>query len=77
MYLSDISAHQLAYNKFEINEADYNFKAGFYEYQVYQMPYGGSEDETLGYLVETGMLRVISQDIVKVVHKSENKVYGR
>lgn len=49
------------FNSFTFTEGvDVTFKfLGDYKYQVYQMPDGGSTNETLGILVETGKMRVI------------------
>ena len=77
--LSDISPTS-AYNQFEIKEPiDIELKAGFYEYKAYQMPDSTTTDESLGHLVEVGLMRVDGESVTKKVHKTENKVkvYGR
>lgn len=58
LYLTDISAFPDRYNKFTIDEGttvDF-VNTGEHEYKVYQMPDGGSTDETLGVLVENGLM---------------------
>jgi len=59
-YLTDISLFPERYNNFTLTEGtDITFKFnGDYEYTVYQMPDGGSTDESLGLLVETGKMRL-------------------
>jgi hypothetical protein len=61
LYLTDVSQSVNSYNLFTLIEGtDVTFRSiGDYEYQVYQMPNGGSTDETLGHLVEIGKMRLI------------------
>jgi hypothetical protein len=61
LYLTDVSQSVNSYNLFTLIEGtDVTFRSiGDYEYKVYQMPNGGSTDETLGRLVEIGKMRLI------------------
>lgn len=61
LYLTDVSQSVNSYNLFTLIEGtDVTFRSiGDYEYQVYQMPNGGSTDETQGHLVEIGKMRLI------------------
>ena len=60
LYLTDNSLFPERYNDFTLTEGtDVTFKfLGDYKYTVYQMPDGGSTDQTLGRLVETGKMRL-------------------
>lgn len=61
LYLTDVSQSVARYNLFTLIEGtDVTFRSlGDYQYQVYQMPNGGSLDTSLGHLVETGKMRLI------------------
>lgn len=73
LYLTDISLYTERYNEFTLTEGtdvDFKFK-GDYKYQVYQMPDGGSTDETLGRLVETGKARVVATATQKPTYSTD------
>jgi hypothetical protein len=61
--LTDLSQFPESYNLFEVTEGvDITFDIeGDYSYFCYQMP-DDSEDETEGHLVESGKMRLLSED---------------
>jgi hypothetical protein len=76
-YLSDMSSAPLNYNEFYIDEPMLNMMTGDYEYRAYQMPDGGSEDESIGLEVEIGKARVINEPItVTAYKKTQQEVKG-
>lgn len=79
LYLTDVSTHTERYNEFVITEpTDVEFTAGDFQYEVYQMPNGGSTDTDLGLLVEIGKVRVVvDEEIVSYTAQSQNKKYER
>lgn len=79
LYLSDTSTHTERYNEFVLIEpTDVEFTTGDYQYDVYQMPDGGSVDITEGVHVEIGKVRVFDLDEVEpesYTAQTVNKVY--
>jgi hypothetical protein len=78
-YLTDISLSTDWYNEFMFDETDMPMQTGDYSYYAYQMPNGGSEDQTTGLLVENGKVRVIEQLLTVTAYKStkQTKNYER
>ena len=57
--LNDVSTFKDRYNKFSINESDYNFYEGEYMYEVYAQTSSTNLDPSLANeLVEEGILKV-------------------
>jgi len=76
-YLSDMSSAPLNYNEFYLDETELNMMTGDYEYRAYQMPDGGSEDESIGLEVEIGKARVIKVPVqVTSYTKTQTEVKG-
>ncbi len=76
-YLSDMSSAPLNYNEFYLDETDLNMMTGDYEYRAYQMPNGGSEDESIGLEVEIGKARVIKVPVTVTSYtKTQTEVKG-
>jgi hypothetical protein len=79
-YLEDHSPAYLNYNMFNLDEVLLGMMTGDYEYRAYQMPNGGSEDESEGLLVETGKARVVSPTVIPTAYKrtqTQTKGYER
>lgn len=79
LYLTDISSYTERYNEFVLIEpTDVEFTAGDFQYEVFQMPNGGSTDTDLGLLVEIGKVRVVvDEEIVSYTAQTINKKYER
>jgi len=76
-YLNDMSSAPLNYNEFYLDETDLNMMTGDYEYRAYQMPNGGSEDESIGLEVEIGKARVIKVPVTVTSYtKTQTEVKG-
>jgi hypothetical protein len=76
-YLNDMSSAPLNYNEFYLDETDLNMMTGDYEYRAYQMPNGGSEDESIGLEVEIGKARVIKVPVTVTTYtKTQTEVKG-
>jgi len=76
-YLSDMSSAPLNYNEFYLDETDLNMMTGDYMYKAYQMPNGGSEDESIGLEVEVGKARVIKVPVTVTSYtKTQTEVKG-
>jgi hypothetical protein len=76
-YLIDMSSALLNYNEFYLDETDLNMMTGDYEYRAYQMPNGGSEDESIGLEVEVGKARVIKVPVTVTSYtKTQTEVKG-
>lgn len=56
----NVSTSTIRYDQFVLNEpADINFRfEGDYSYKIYQMPNDTSTDESIGYLLEQGKMRL-------------------
>ena len=67
IYLTDTSAYPERFNEFVlIDPTDIDFpSSGDYQYDVYQMPNGGSTDVSLGEHVEIGKVRVFDESEVE------------
>jgi hypothetical protein len=79
-YLTDVSPSPDNYNEFNFDEDELSMMTGDYEYRAYQMPDGGSEDESEGLLVETGKARVVSPTVMPTAYKrtqTQTKGYER
>ena len=79
-YLTDVSLSPDNYNEFNLDEDELSMMTGDYEYRAYQMPDGGSEDESIGLLVEIGKARVVLPTITPVAYKrtqTQTKGYER
>lgn len=81
VYLTDISPlNQDRYNLFNLNEpTDVQFPfIGDYKYEVYQMPNGGSADESIGKLVEVGKMRILDEtnNLPTFVNTFNPEIYG-
>lgn len=74
LYLNDISLFPERYNEFTLIEGtDVTFKFnGDYKYKAYQMPDGGSTDESLGLLVETGKMRLKEIETITPTFTADN-----
>jgi len=76
-YLTDVSPSPENYNEFEFDETDLNMMTGDYMYKAYQMPNGGSEDESEGLEVEIGKAKVINELVMATAYrKSQTEVKG-
>jgi hypothetical protein len=76
-YLTDVSPSPQNYNEFEFDETDLNMMTGDYMYKAYQMPNGGSEDESEGLEVEIGKAKVINELVMATAYrKSQTEVKG-
>jgi len=76
-YLSDMSSAPLNYNEFYLDETDLNMMTGDYMYKAYQMPNGGSEDESIGLEVEVGKARVVKVPVTVTSYtKTQTEVKG-
>jgi hypothetical protein len=76
-YLSDQSTSPQNYNEFYLDETELNMMTGDYEYRAYQMPNGGSEDESIGLEVEIGKARVIKVPVTVTSYtKTQTEVKG-
>jgi hypothetical protein len=76
-YLSDQSTSPQNYNEFYLDETELNMMTGDYEYRAYQMPDGGSEDESIGLEVEIGKARVIKVPVTVTSYtKTQTEVKG-
>lgn len=72
-YLTDVSLSPEWYNEFMFDETVLPMQTGDYSYYAYQMPDGGSEDETIGLLAENGKARVIEQLVTVAAYKSNKQ----
>lgn len=74
LYLTDISLFPERYNNFTLTEGtDITFRfLGDYKYKVYQMPDGGSTDESIGLLVETGKMRLKETETITPTFTADN-----
>jgi hypothetical protein len=76
-YLTDVSPSPENYNEFYLDETDLNMMTGDYKYRAYQMPNGGSEDESIGLEVEIGKARVINEPVTVTSYtKTQTEVKG-
>lgn len=81
VYLTDIAPlNQNRFNLFNLNEpTDVQFPfIGDYKYEAYQMPNGGSTDESIGLLVEVGKMRVLDEtdNLPTFVNTFNPEIYG-
>ena len=79
-YLTDVSPSPDNYNEFNLDEDELSMMTGDYEYRAYQMPDGGSEEESIGLEVEIGKARVLLPTIAPVAYKrtqTQTKGYER
>lgn len=76
VYLPDLSTSE-QFQMFYLDEGtDVTFeKTGDYNYQVFQMPDGGSMNETLGNKVEDGKMRLLKEGEPKHIFSSESNVF--
>jgi hypothetical protein len=76
-YLTDVSLSPENYNEFNLDEKELNMMTGDYEYRAYQMPNGGSQDESIGLEVEIGKARVIKVPVTVTSYtKTQTEVKG-
>ncbi len=68
--LSDVSIHKERYNQFQIDESDYDFYTGEYEYKVYAQTSAVNTNPNLAdELVESGILKVNEVQLLEVFYE--------
>lgn len=77
LQLPDLGVSDKRYNYFELTEGtDVTFDfEGKYTYKCYQMPNDTSTDETLGELVEVGMMLLVGEEETKYVNTVSTNTY--
>jgi len=68
--LNDVSIHKERYNQFQIDESDYDFYTGEYEYKVYAQTSAVNTNPNLAdELVESGILKVNEVQLLEVFYE--------